>query len=45
VKIENTPFTVGFVLNKEKEVLELDERVEKLVYEENELVADWVREP
>jgi hypothetical protein len=45
MRIANTPFTVGFVLHKNREVLELDERVEKTNYEENELVGDWVREP
>lgn len=45
VKIANTPFVVGFVLNKNRQVLELDEHVEKMVYEENELVSEWVREP
>lgn len=45
MKIANTPFVVGFVLNKNRQVLELDERVEKMIYEENELVSEWVREP
>jgi hypothetical protein len=32
-------------LHKNKQVLELDERVEKLAFEENDLVGDWIREP
>lgn len=43
-RIPNSPLTVGFVWEKKRSVLELDEQPGEFVFEENQLLADWVRQ-
>ncbi|CAD5216455.1 unnamed protein product [Bursaphelenchus xylophilus] len=44
-KIKDTPLTIGFVWNKKTSIVDLDEESKEILFEENDLVADWVRQP
>ncbi|CAD5211921.1 unnamed protein product [Bursaphelenchus okinawaensis] len=44
-KVKDTPLTIGFVWNKKSEVIDVEEDTKEMIFEENELVADWIRQP